>query len=117
MARVTIYHNPRCSKSRQTLALLRERGIEPEVIEYLEHPPTQKRLGEILDALGKEPLEVMRTGEKRFKELGLSRKDDRPRREWIRILANDPILLERPIVTTGRKAALGRPPESVLEIL
>ena len=117
MSRVTIYHNPRCSKSRQTLALLRERGIEPEVVEYLESPPTQRRLGEILDALGKEPLEVMRTGEKRFKELGLSKKDDRPRREWIRILANDPILLERPIVTRGKKAALGRPPESVLEIL
>jgi arsenate reductase len=117
MARVTIYHNPRCSKSRQTLALLREQGIEPEIVEYLETPPTRKRLGEILDALGKEPLEVMRTGEKRFKELGLSKKDDRPRKEWIRILANDPILLEWPIVTRGKKAALGRPPESVLEIL
>jgi len=113
---VTIYHNPRCSKSRQTLGLLQEQGIEPEIIEYLKTPPTQKGLDEILKKLGKKPREIMRTGEKEYKELGL--KDaDLNRKELIKILVEHPKLIERPIVLKGSKAALGRPPEDVLKII
>jgi len=117
MSNFTIYHNPRCSKSRQTLALLKEKGIEPEVIEYLKTPPSLNELQSIANLLGKEPLEWIRTGEKIFKELWLSKKDERSPDEWLKILADNPILIERPIVTTSDKAVLGRPPENVLEIL
>jgi len=117
MTQVTIYHNPRCSKSRQTLALLQENGVEPDIVEYLTNTPTQKRLDELLKAMGKEPLEIMRTKEARFKELGLSKTDQRPRKEWIRIMAENPMLIERPIVAKGKKAAMGRPPGDVLDIL
>jgi len=113
---VTIYHNPRCSKSRQTLGLLQEQGVEPEIIEYLKTPPTQKGLDEILKKLGKEPREIMRTGEKEYKELGL--KDaDLSRKELIKIMVEHPKLIERPIVLKDGKAALGRPPEDVLKII
>ncbi len=113
---VTIYHNPRCSKSRQTLGLLEGQGIEPEIIEYLKTPPTQKDLSEILKKLGKEPREILRTGEKEYKELGL--KDaDLNRKELIKIMVEHPQLIERPIVLKDNKAALGRPPEDVLKII
>lgn len=117
MSEYTIYHNPRCSKSRQTLALLQEKGIEPEIVEYLKTPPSYDALESIASQLGKDPLEWIRTGEKTFKELGLSKKDGRSKEEWLKILAENPILIERPIVTTGNKAVLGRPPENVLELL
>ena len=117
MSKVTIYHNPRCTKSRQTLALLQAQGIEPQIIEYLNTPPSSARLDELLKAMGKEPIEVMRTKEATFKELGLSKQDDRPRKEWLQLMVKNPILIERPIVVKGKKAALGRPPEQVLEIL
>jgi len=117
MSNFTIYHNPRCSKSRQTLALLKEKGIEPEVIEYLKTPPSLNELQSIANLLGKEPLEWIRTGEKIFKELGLSKKDERSPDEWLKILADNPILIERPIVRTPAHAVLGRPPENVLELL
>ena len=117
MSKVTIYHNPRCSKSRHTLELIKASGYEPEVIHYLETPPTAVTLDALFRALGREPLEVMRTKEKRFKELGLSPKDQRSRGQWLRLLEENPILLERPIVTHDGKAALGRPPENVLDIL
>ena len=117
MSNVTIYHNPRCTKSRQTLALLQDKGIEPDIIEYLKTPPSVSRLDELLKALGKEPIEVIRTKEATFKEVGLSKNDDRPRTEWIRLMVENPILIERPIVVNGQKVALGRPPESVLQIL
>ncbi len=117
MAEVTIYHNPRCSKSRQTLDLLRRSGVEPTIVEYLKEPPSASRLDSIFSAMGKHPLEVMRTKEPLFKELGLSKKDDRPRQEWVKIIADNPKLLERPIVVNGNQVALGRPPEDVLEIL
>ena len=117
MTKCSIYHNPRCSKSRQTLALIEDQGIEPEVILYLEKPPSATRLDAILKQLGKEPLEIMRVGEQIFKDLGLSKTDDRPRKEWIKLMVRNPVLMERPIVVNGTKAALGRPPESVLEIL
>ena len=117
MARVKIYHNPRCSKSRQTLALLRERGIEPQVIEYLAAPPSAAQLNGFCKALGVKPLDLMRTKEARFKELGLSRRDERPRSEWLRLMAENPVLIERPIVVQGKNVALGRPPQNVLQIL
>ena len=113
---VTIYHNPRCSKSRQTLELLRDRGHEPRIIEYLDAPPDAAELNEILDLLGLEPRQLMRPKEAVYGELGL----DSPvldRDALIAAMADNPILIERPIVLANGKAALGRPPEAVLEIL
>ncbi len=117
MPRIVIYHNPRCSKSRQTLALIKAGGGEPEVVPYLERPLKADRLDALCRAMGVTPLEIMRVKEKRFKELGLSAKDDRPRAEWLRLIEENPILMERPIVVHGEKVVLGRPPENVLDIL
>ena len=110
----TIYHNPRCSKSRQTMGLLQERGIEPQIIEYLTHPPTVEELKSILSMLGKGPRDIMR--KKEAKEAGLddAALDDEA---LIRGMVDNPIVIERPIVINDGKAAMGRPPESVLEIL
>jgi arsenate reductase len=113
---VTIFHNPRCSKSRATLALLREQGIEPKVVEYLETPPTADELKEILAKLGLGPRDIIRRGEKVYKELELA-DDSLPDNALITALAGNPILIERPIVVKGDKAAVGRPPENVLAIL
>lgn len=117
MLKATIFHNPRCSKSRQTLALLEEKGIEVEVVEYLKSPPTPEILDEILRKLRLEPTAIVRRKEKTFSELGLSLEDDRRRRGWLEVLCANPVLLERPIVVVGERAALGRPPEAVAEIL
>ena len=117
MSKVTIYHNPRCSKSRQTKALLDENSVDYEVVEYLETPPNETELAGILKKLGKKPLEIIRTGEDIFKELGLSKKDERPDAEWIKLMVDNPKLIERPIVVKGSRAALGRPPIDVLNIL
>jgi arsenate reductase len=113
---VTIYHNPRCSKSRQTLSLLRDRGIEPHVVEYLKTPPDTETLSEILDFLGLEPRALMRRKEAPYAELGL---DDASlsRAQLIQAMADHPILIERPIVVADGRARIGRPPEQVLEIL
>ena len=114
---MVIYHNPRCSKSRETLRLLRERGAEPEVVEYLKEPPDERTLRRLLRLLGLGPRELMRRREKAYKELGL---DDPGLDEaaLIRAMAEHPILIERPIVVVdGRRAALGRPPEAVLALL
>jgi arsenate reductase len=113
---VTIYHNPRCSKSRQALELLHKKGIEPDVVEYLKTPPDKAELKRILKLLGLGPRALMRKGEaayraKRLDDPKLS--DD----QLIAAMVADPILIERPIVLSGNKAALGRPPEKVLEIL
>ena len=113
---VKIYHNPQCSKSRQTLRILRERGIEPEIIEYLKTPPSADELTTILGLLGMAPRELMRRGEKAYKEQGLAG-IGLSDRKLIAAMAANPILIERPIVLAGGKAALGRPPESVLAIL
>ncbi|MCK0164714.1 arsenate reductase (glutaredoxin) [Marinobacter sp. S6332] len=113
---IRIFHNPRCSKSRQTLELLTERGIEPEIIRYLETPPTGQELSDILEALGRQPRELMRTGESEFKEQGL----DNPnlnRDQLIAAMVATPKLIERPIVLANGKAAVGRPPENILTIL
>jgi arsenate reductase len=116
MAKVVIYHNPRCGKSRQTLDLIRRRGIEPVVIEYLKTPPDEKTLAGILDRLGMTPRQVIRTKEKEYKKLGLN-KPSVTDRQLIRAMVAHPILIERPIVLSGSKAALGRPPENVEKIL
>lgn len=111
-----IFHNPRCSKSRQTLELLTERGIEPEIIRYLETPPTEQQLEDILAALNLSPRDLMRTGEKEYKDQGL----DDPglsREQLLAAMVATPKLIERPIVLANGKAALGRPPENVLSIL
>jgi len=113
---VTIYHNARCSKSRQTLELLRARGIEPVIVNYLETPPTASELERILNLLGIEPLTLLRTGEPLFAELGLNGKE-LSREEWIAVMVAHPKLIERPIVVAGERAALGRPPENVLQIV
>ncbi|MFT6558035.1 arsenate reductase (glutaredoxin) [Sneathiella sp.] len=113
---VKILHNPRCSKSRQTLELIREKGIEPLVIEYLKTPPTKQELTEILSKLGIKPRDLMRKGEAEYKENSLSDpslSDD----QLIDAMVAVPKLIERPIVLNGDKVRIGRPPESVLEIL
>jgi len=112
-----IYHNPRCSKSRETLALLTERGQKPEVIEYLKTPPNTEELDQICQMLNLEPTALIRSKEDQFKALGLSLKDQRSRQEWLELLVDNPALLERPIVVKDGKAALGRPPENVLALL
>jgi len=113
MPKVTIYHNPRCSKSRQTLALLREHGVEPTIVEYLNTPPDEKTLAGLLKKLGMEPQQLIR--KKEHRALGLPDTDDP--QELIARMAANPQIIERPIVVCGRKARLGRPPEGVLEIL
>jgi arsenate reductase len=113
---VTIYHNPRCTKSRAALKLIEERGITPKVVEYLNTPPSPAALKAILKKLSLKPSDLLRKSEPRYAELGLKDRtldDD----ALIALMAANPILIERPIVVAGDKAAIGRPPEKVLEIL
>ena len=113
---VTIYHNPRCSKSRQTLALLQEKGIEPEIVSYLQDPPSATTLKAIIKKLGiASARDMMRLKEAPYAELGLA--DVADDGALVAAMAENPILIERPIVVNGDKAAIGRPPEAVLEIL
>jgi len=113
---ISIYHNPRCSKSRQTLQLLRDRGYEPEIIEYLKTPPDGAAITKLLTMLGLGPIDIMRTGEAEYRlaadEIQAMNADDQV--HW---LAANPKVLQRPIVVSGSKARIGRPPEAVLEIL
>ena len=113
---VTIYHNARCSKSRQALQLLRERGIEPEIVEYLKTPPTADELDAVLAKLGLEPRAVMRAKETAYRDADMG-DEGLSRRALIDLMAANPIVIERPIVVSGARAALGRPPENVLSIL
>ena len=113
---VTIYHNPRCSKSRQTLALLQERGVTPTVVEYLKTPPDAATLGDILAKLGCPPRQLMRVKEAVYRERGLD-DENLSDADLIQAMVDNPILIERPIVLAGDRAALGRPPEAVLAIL
>ncbi len=116
MSEATIYHNAQCSKSRATLEILRDQNIAIKVIEYLKTPPTESELANILDLLGLEPQELMRKGESAYNENGLA-DESLDRVQLIRAMVADPILIERPIVLANGKARIGRPPESVLEIL
>ncbi len=116
MTDTTIYHNPRCSKSRATLALLEENGISPTIVEYLESPPDAYTLSSLLDLLGLKPRDLMRKKEAPYTELNL---DDPAltREDLISAMIDNPILIERPIVTRNGRAVIGRPPENVLELI
>jgi arsenate reductase len=111
---VTIYHNPRCGKSRQTLALLRERGIEPKIVEYLVTPPSEAELKRLLAMLGLAPRQLLRAKEARDAGIDPAKLSDAA---LIAAMVKHPIVIERPIVVNGSKAALGRPPEAVAGIL
>jgi arsenate reductase (glutaredoxin) len=113
---VTIYHNPRCSKSRQTLALLEDRGVKPQIVHYLDNPPSVAELTAIIAKLGVGARGIIRTGEAAYKELGLG-DISKPDTVVIKAMVDNPILIERPIVVNGAKAAIGRPPNAVLSIL
>lgn len=113
---VTIYHNPKCAKSREALKLLKARGIEPRIVEYLKTPPTEAELKQLLAALGLKPRELLRTQEPEYKAGGLA-DPKRSDAEIIRAMVKHPRLIERPIVVHGKKAVVGRPPQKVLEIL
>jgi arsenate reductase len=113
---VTIYHNPRCSKSRNTLALLQENGVEPEVVLYLETPPSAEQLAELLSKLGISARELLRKGEDAYKDNNL-KDPDLSEQQLIAAMVATPKLIERPIVVKGNKAVLGRPPENVLELI
>lgn len=112
---VRIYHNPRCTKSRETLALLRERGVEPEIVEYLKQPPTASELEDLIAKLGIQPHDLLRTKEEPYAKLKLGPQSTRA--QIVKAIASEPVLLERPIVVVGKRAAIGRPPENVLKIL
>jgi arsenate reductase len=115
-SKVTIYHNPRCSKSRQTLELIRDRGLEPEIVEYLKDAPTADELRAILKKLKLGARAILRTGEAVYRELGLA-DPTLSEDELVAAMAANPVLIERPIVVRGARAALGRPPEAVLSLL
>ncbi|WP_286235515.1 arsenate reductase (glutaredoxin) [Thalassotalea sediminis] len=111
---LTIYHNPRCSKSRQTLQLIEDKGTEVEIVEYLKTPLNTTQIKQIIDKLNVSPIEMMRTKEVEFKEQNLKGADDNT---LINAMANTPKLIERPIVVKGDQAIIGRPPENVLALL
>ncbi|GAA5189733.1 arsenate reductase (glutaredoxin) [Ferrimonas gelatinilytica] len=114
MSDTLIWHNPRCSKSRQTLALLEEKGITPAIVRYLETPPTRSELERVLSLLQYSPRQLMRTKEALYKELDLAEASDDA---LIEAMLANPKLIERPVVIHQERAALGRPPEAVLELL
>lgn len=113
---IQILHNPRCSKSRQTLALLEENGVTPEVVEYLKTPPTASELAAIVAKLGVSVRDIIRTKEAEYKETGADN-TELSTEQILEILVATPKLIERPIVINGDKAAIGRPPENVLAII
>lgn len=112
----TLYHNPRCSKSRDALALLRERGIEPEIVLYLENPPSPATLKTLLKKLGLSPRELLRKGEDAYKALNLS-DESLSDSALIKAMCENPKLIERPIAIVGDRAVVGRPPETVLTLI
>ncbi len=112
----TIFHNPRCSKSRAALSMIEESGEAIRVVNYLQHPPTKAELEKALTLLGMEPNEIVRRGEAVFRELGLADRD-LDRDQWLEILLEHPKLIERPIVIRGQRAVIGRPTERVRELL
>jgi len=113
---ITIWHNPRCSKSRQTLELLRKEGVEPTIREYLKQPPSKAEVEKLIDLVGGDPGELIRDGEPEFKVLK-KKKADLGKADIAKAIAQHPVLLQRPIVVAGKRAAIGRPPEAVLPLL
>ena len=110
-----IYHNPRCSKSRETLGILKENGIDAEIVEYLKNTPSEKELKTILTQLNLKAVDILRKGESVFKENYKGK--DLSNDEWVQAMVEHPKLIERPIVVKGNKAVLGRPPQKVLELI
>ncbi|NND69448.1 MAG: arsenate reductase (glutaredoxin) [Halioglobus sp.] len=115
MSEFTIYHNPRCSKSRNTLALLEENGVNPDIVLYLETSPDEAQIERLLSSLGISAAQLVRKGEDEYKAAGLGK--DSSEAELVAAMARYPRLIERPIVVRGDRAVLGRPPENVLELL
>lgn len=113
---ITIYHNPRCSKSRATLALLEDKGLALDVVEYLKTPPSKSEMNQILDGLGMAPRDLMRKKEEPYRALGLA-DESLDHDALVSAMLDNPILIERPVVVNGDKYALGRPPEAVLDII
>lgn len=116
MTDITIYHNPRCSKSRQALQLLRDHGKDPVIVEYLKQPLSEIQIKRLLKILGMKPRELMRRKESEYSDLGL----DDPKvseAKLIKAMVEHPVLMERPVVVAGDRAVVGRPPEKVAEIL
>ncbi len=111
---LTLWHNPRCAKSREALALLKERGIEPDIRLYLKAPPIEDEIVELLRRLRIPAIELVRTKEAAFRDLGLADADDTA---LVAAMAANPVLIERPILDDGRRAVIGRPPEKVLQLL
>ncbi|HBB77149.1 arsenate reductase (glutaredoxin) [Stutzerimonas xanthomarina] len=116
MTELTLYHNPRCSKSRSALELLEGRGLTPTIIRYLETPPTAAELQDVLNKLGIAPRQLLRTGEDEYRQLDLAN-PDLSDEQLIEAMVAHPRLIERPILVAGDRATVGRPPEKVLEIL
>ncbi|MBP8884356.1 Arsenate reductase [Pseudomonas oleovorans subsp. oleovorans] len=116
MTDLTLYHNPRCSKSRAALELLQARGLQPHVVRYLETPPSASELKSLLGKLGISARDLLRSGEDEYKTLGLS-DASLSEAQLIEAMAKHPKLIERPILIAGDKAVIGRPPEKVLELL
>jgi arsenate reductase len=112
---LTIYHNNRCGKSRQACSIVEEKGVKFEIVEYLKTPLNQSEIKALLKKLGMKAEDIVRKGEKIFKEQFKGK--DLTEAEWIKALAENPILIERPIIVKGDKAVVGRPPENVLELL
>ena len=116
MSNFIIYHNPRCSKSRQTLEILNQQDVSTEVVLYLENPPSPEEVASILQKLGLDPRDVIRKGEEEYKLLNL-KDQSLTKNELITFMSENPKLIERPIVIKGDKAVIGRPPENVLSII
>ena len=115
MTQLTVWHNPRCSKSRATLALLDEHGVTPNVVFYLETPPTPDEIKQVLERSGKTAIELVRMGENVFSDLNLSKASTEE--SLIEAMASNPILIERPVVISKDRAVLGRPPENALNLI
>jgi len=115
MTEFTLYHNPRCTKSRATLEILRAHGVEPKIVEYLQDPPDVAQLTTLIGKLGIEPEALVRKGEEIYKKKYAGK--SLTAKQWIEAMVKDPILIERPIVVAGARAVVGRPPETVLSLL
>jgi len=113
---ITIWHNPRCSKSRETLELLKKKGVEPVIREYLKAPPSRSEVEGLLNMVGGDPTMLIRDGEAEFKALK-KKKAELTKADIVKAIAAHPVLLQRPIVVSGKRAAIGRPPEAVLPLL